>query len=70
MLNPPLEGKLNPASVRNHLHSLAQKVEDELGEEEFMYADGCENEWRELPQPDLPITVGIALLCHFPKYKL
>ncbi len=55
----PLEGKLNPATVRNHLHSVAQKVEDELGEEQTMFATGCENEWSKLPRPDLPITVGI-----------
>ena len=55
----PLEGQLNPASVRNHLHSVAQKVEAELGEEQTMFATGCENEWSKLPRPDLPITVGI-----------
>ena len=55
----PLEGKLNAASVRNNLHAIAQKVESELGEEEFMFANGCEMEWSKLPRPDLPITVGI-----------
>ena len=55
----PLEGKLNAASVRNNLHEVAQKVEAELGEEEYMFADGCEIEWSKLPRPDLPITVGI-----------
>jgi hypothetical protein len=55
----PLEGNLNAASVRNNLHAIAQKVESELGEEEFMFANGCEMEWSKLPRPDLPITVGI-----------
>jgi hypothetical protein len=55
----PLEGKLNAASVRNNLHEVAQKVESELGEEEYMFANGCEIEWSKLPRPDLPITVGI-----------
>ena len=55
----PLEGKLNAASVRNNLHEVAQKVEAELGEEEYIFADGCEQEWSKLPRPDLPITVGI-----------
>ncbi len=55
----PLEGKLNAASVRNNLHKVAQKVEGELGEEEYMFANGCEMEWSKLPRPDLPITVGI-----------
>ena len=55
----PLEGKLNAASVRNNLHEVAQKVEAELGEEGYIFADGCEMEWSKLPRPDLPITVGI-----------
>jgi hypothetical protein len=55
----PLEGKLNAASVRNHLHNLAQKAEDELGSEEYMFASGCEIEWKKLPRPDLPLVVGI-----------
>ena len=55
----PIEGKINAASVRNNLHAIAQKVESELGEEEFMFANGCEMEWSKLPRPDLPITVGI-----------
>jgi hypothetical protein len=56
----PLEGEINAASVRNNLHAIAQKVESELGEEEFMFVNGCEMEWSKLPRPDLPITVGVA----------
>ena len=55
----PLEGKLNATSVRNNLHAVAQKAEEQLGEEKFMFANGCEMEWSKLPRPDLPITVGI-----------
>ena len=52
----PLEGKLNAASVRNNLHAIAQKAESELGEEEYMFANGCEIEWSKLPRPDLPMV--------------
>ena len=38
--------------------TVAQKVEDELGEESSMLASGCKNEWKKLPRSDLLITVG------------
>ena len=55
----PLEGKLNAASVRNNLHEVAQKVEAELGEEEYIFTDGCEMEWSKLPRPDTAGCISI-----------
>jgi hypothetical protein len=55
----PLEGEVNAVTVRNHLHQVAQRLEGELGEEQAMFADGCEQEWAKLPRPDLPLTVGL-----------
>ena len=66
----PLEGEVNAATIRNHLCQVGQRLEDELGEEQAMFASGCEQEWEKLPRPDLPLTVGIdggyVHACHRP----
>jgi hypothetical protein len=40
-------------------HKVAQRMEDELGEEEVMYIDGCPRDWAALLRPDGRITVGL-----------
>jgi hypothetical protein len=55
----PLEGQVNISSVRNHLHQLGQRLDEQLGEEQPMFAHGCPRDWAALPRPDLPLTVGI-----------
>jgi hypothetical protein len=54
----PLDS-LNTTSVRHHLQAVAQRCEDELGDEQTMFVEGCERNWEELLRPDLPLTVGI-----------
>lgn len=55
----PLEGAVNTATVRNHLQQVAQRLEGELGDEQFMFIEGCERDWEDLSRPDLPLTVGL-----------
>lgn len=55
----PLDGQINISSVRNHVHELGQRLDDQLGEEQLMFADGCPRDWEQLPRPDLPLVVGI-----------
>jgi hypothetical protein len=55
----PIEGEINTTAVRNNLHSLGQRLEDELGEENGTYIDGCQREWDKLPKPDLPLVLGL-----------
>jgi len=55
----PMESELNAVTVRNHVHQVAQRLESELGKEQFMFIDGCERDWEALPRPDLPLTVGL-----------
>ncbi|MBW4433193.1 MAG: hypothetical protein KME28_16075 [Pelatocladus maniniholoensis HA4357-MV3] len=33
----PIEGEINTTSVRNNLHKIGQRLEDELGEEKGVY---------------------------------
>lgn len=38
---------------------VATCLEQELPEEKYMYVEGCQREWDELPQPGLPITLAL-----------
>lgn len=55
----PLEGPVSKATLSQHVKAVAEKAEGELGEEQFSFIEGCPAEWQKLPQPDLPLVVGI-----------
>jgi hypothetical protein len=55
----PVEEKLNPVTLRNHLFRVAQRTEDALGEEQGSFIDGCPRDWSRLPTPHGPLTLGI-----------
>ena len=55
----PLGRPLHATAVRLHAQAVAQRLEDELGEEQFSFIDTCQAEREELPRPDLPIVVGL-----------
>ena len=55
----PIGKHLNAATVRNHLHAVAERTEAELGDEQVCFIDGCPREWANLPRPDGPLTVGL-----------
>jgi hypothetical protein len=55
----PIEGAINATAIRNNLHACAQRLEEELGEENGAYIEGCPMDWEELPRPDLPLVVGM-----------
>jgi hypothetical protein len=55
----PLGRPLHATAVRLHTQAVAQRLEDELGDEQAVFIDGCPAEWRELPRPDLPLVVGL-----------
>lgn len=54
----PVGEKENAATIRNHLHSIAKRQENEL-EGKPEYISFCQNELDKLPKPGKPITVGI-----------
>jgi hypothetical protein len=45
--------------VRRQTQAVAQRLEDELGEEQPSFIDTCQRDREELPHPDLPIVVGL-----------
>ncbi len=55
----PIDARLNPKTVRNHLHRIAGRLESELGDERPNFIDSCPREWKELPLPEGEIVVGI-----------
>ena len=55
----PVDATLNATTVQNHTLTVAQRCEDELGEERWAFVEGCPADWGCLPIPDGPITVGI-----------
>ena len=55
----PMGKTLNAETVRKHVHRVAQRAEDAMGEEKTFFVDGCQQEWDALPMPNGPLTVGI-----------
>lgn len=55
----PVDEKLNANSVRNHLLKMADKDEAALDEEQYMFVEGCQMQWDELPRPKGTIVVGL-----------
>jgi hypothetical protein len=55
----PIAETLNAASVRNHLHRVAERAEAALGDERVSFIDGCTRQWAALPRPEPPLTVDI-----------
>jgi hypothetical protein len=55
----PVDATLNATTIQNHALAVAQRCEDELGEEQWAFVEGCPADWATLPIPDGPLTVGI-----------
>jgi len=55
----PMDEPLQPVTIRNHVIKLAERLEEELGDEHVSFIEGCPRDWGELPIPDGPLTVGI-----------
>lgn len=55
----PLDRKHNPVTVRNHLFQVAQRLEEQLGDEQLMFIEGCQAQYDQLPIPDGPLSVGL-----------
>lgn len=55
----PIDEHLNAETVRNHTQQVAERLEAELGDERFMFVEGCERDWEALPRPDMPLTMGL-----------
>lgn len=52
-------GQANHTSVRRQLHRVAERIEGELGEEQFQFIEGCPSDWAKQPPPGPPLMVGL-----------
>ena len=55
----PLGAAISTTAVRRHVHSTADRLEGELGEERFSFIDTCQLDLDKLPDPGPPLTVGL-----------
>ncbi len=55
----PLGRTLHASAVRDQVNTVATRLEGELGPEQYMFAQGCQRDWDQLPRPDLPLVVGL-----------
>jgi len=55
----PIDDALAPCTIREHVFTVAARLEQALGEEQWSLIDSCPAEWSRLPIPDGPLTVGI-----------
>jgi hypothetical protein len=55
----PINSPLHASTLREHVCSVAQRMENELGEEQWSFIEGCQRDRNKLPRPDSPLTVGI-----------
>ena len=51
--------QLNTRSVRRQLSRTAERMESELGEEQWAFIEGCQQDWNQLPRPNPSLTVGL-----------
>ena len=56
----PIAEPVNTFTIRQHVADVAERLEQELGDEQFCFVEGCQRSWDELPSPDGPLTVGIG----------
>jgi hypothetical protein len=55
----PLDEPLQAVTIRNHVLTVAQRLEDALGDEQWSCIDKCPAEVAALPIPHGPLTIGI-----------
>jgi hypothetical protein len=55
----PIDDALAPCTIREHVFTVAERWEQQLGEEQWSFIDSCPAEWSRLPMPNGPLTVGI-----------
>jgi hypothetical protein len=55
----PVDSCANSETIRAHVFATAERLEAELGPEQFAYDAGCQNEIEASPEPGASVTVGL-----------
>ena len=59
ILEEVLPLQVHTSSIYCNTQNVAKRIEDEIGEEQHVYINGCERDWGKLPKPDTQLTVGL-----------
>ena len=54
----PLEKRISTAVLSGHVQHVATRLDSELGDEQWSFIEGCQQEWEQLPEPGEPLIVG------------
>jgi hypothetical protein len=54
-----MEHHLSTSTVSRHVHQVAERCEQELGDEQLSFIEGCPDQWYHLPEPDAPLVVSL-----------
>lgn len=55
----PMEHQLSTSTISRHVHQVAERLEDELGDEQPSFIEGCPDQWYQLPEPAAPLVVSL-----------
>ncbi len=55
----PMEHQLSTSNISRHAHQIAERCEQELGDEQPSFIEGCPDQWYTLPEPAVPLTVSL-----------
>src|SRR5450759_1456314 len=55
----PMEHQLSTSNISRHVHQIAERCEQELGDEQPSFIEGCPDQWYKLPEPDAPLVVSL-----------
>lgn len=55
----PMEHQLSTSTISRHVHQVAERLEDELGDEQPSFIEGCPDQWYQLPEPGAPLVVSL-----------
>jgi hypothetical protein len=55
----PIDEVLTPCTIREHVFTVAERLEQQLGGGQWSFIDSCPAEWSRLPIPNGPLTVSI-----------
>jgi hypothetical protein len=58
-LSDVLPVEISHTSLQRQVNRLAERCEQELGEEQPTFIEGCLRDWNALPTPEAPLTVGL-----------
>jgi len=59
LLEEVLPIQTNVSSIFYNTQRVSERLEKDLGKEQYMFIEGCQRDWEALPRPDKPLIVGI-----------